>query len=1540
MSPILFWSYFFGRLLSYTFQPNDFDSSIHLVSDFQTEIGCSTDWQDNCTITEFKQVGTVYRLNVSIPAGTWNFKINDKGVYYGRNNIQNGNTWTIRLATASNFLFEYSSIDHKLNFQVVNRPLESRSMPPLPTITLTDTLFYDPNGNMTANPADSIRYTIILKNETGQSVLNAVINHTGDPNVTYDPSSLRVSPLAFNDTFQFLVNPLVLAVPGILTNDFDLNDPLPNPPFNFNLFVHRVESNQANVGNAITTAAGGMIILNMDGSLSYDSTGINGAVADSIHYTIRDADGYEDSAIIYVQFNLPPVIASNLAITDTICAFEQQDTSVMTMAFTIMDDEPNAESAKIQICANYFATEDTLIAGPLPGGITAMWNGGTGTLMLMGSASLTDYETAIENVQYTNQANNPNLATRTICITVNDGGANSNSITRLLKVKPLNDCPTAVRDTFIVNENASFPSSNVLTNDIDPDLDPLLVDPVVINQMVNGGSWSVLGAGGFNFTHTTGAMGLDTLNVGEMFFARVAYTISDGVCMDSDSVIIKITGVNDAPVADSNTYIASQASILNVGAPGLLADDDDIDHNSMIMVAAVNGLPGNVGNTISLPSGADLMVNADGSFTYNPKCMVVGLDTFSYQIKDEHNSFSIQAKVYISVDQVMWFVDDNPNPSGSGSINNPFDQLSDAQTASAPGDYIFVFPGVFPSNDSLILKNDQKLFGADENWNCPNGSNLRMANMTSTINGSILLAQNDTIRGIELGNNGSNRAMIRDNGFTVSNLLISNTNFVNTTSSSGIRIVHGGVLNVTFDSFNSTSPSGEAVYLNNTSGSVLVSAGNINPDLGSGDTVVAIIGGTISVTINVPISQPNNFPLVLVSGHAAGTVTFQSGLLNATDGSGLQFENADGTYNFIGTTSLNGGDAGIDILNESTGTFLFNSTTSISRADNVSGEAFNLSSSNANVTYNGSMTLGTNTGNLVSIDNHDAGTITFKTGNLTKGLSTISGINIQNSNGGTISFNNPTITIAMASMGDAIILSDNIFDTINFTPSGLGTGITLTTTGTGLGFNATGGGLVVVTGSNNTINCSGGATALKFLRTTIGALNLNFKSISSTGGANPMTGIFLSSTGNLGGLNITGDMTSTSGGIISDKTGADNDSLTGVGIFLSNCRNIILNKMQLSNFQNFGILGYDVNGLTMSQIVVTHSSGKNGTNASLNEGSATFGKFVERNGLTGTVSISNCTIEDGYVNNLHLVNTSGSITQFNLTNSIIQDNSSVAPGLDGLRIEAYGTASVTADIDNCQFLRNLSFGAFVRNNSTGNVDVEFKNSTSFTDNVTGIGLLVESSGDLSFDILGCAFSVPGLAIAFDAISCQIASTSTSSSLFSGTIANNAVDNNNNANADGIYIRAQGAGALTTTISYNNFTKIKRDGIEIVNIGSGTMNATITGNNIDLTAASRYGISLLAGLSTADLSSICAQIGGVFAEKNTINLHGFGVNDIRINEVSTINIKGLVPDPGSAANVVTYLTGQNTLVGTVSVSGTSFNSCFPSIPFFNSNSLKK
>ena len=97
-------------------------------------------------------------------------------------------------------------------------------------------------------------------------------------------------------------------------------------------------------------------------------------------------------------------------------------------------------------------------------------------------------------------------------------------------------------------------------------------------------------------------------------------------------------------------------------------------------------------------------------------------------------------------------------------------------------------------------------------------------------------------------------------------------------------------------------------------------------------TGLNVDGGSANVTYSGgSIWQSNDASTVNVQGGHTGTLNFGVDI-TATNGDGLQFNNADGTYNFnlmTGSTTLNGGDAGIDILGGSAGTFTFSSSTTI-----------------------------------------------------------------------------------------------------------------------------------------------------------------------------------------------------------------------------------------------------------------------------------------------------------------------------------------------------------------------------------------------------------------------------------------------------------------------------------------------------------------------------------------------------------------------------------------------------------------------------------
>ncbi len=167
----------------------------------------------------------------------------------------------------------------------------------------------------------------------------------------------------------------------------------------------------------------------------------------------------------------------------------------------------------------------------------------------------------------------------------------------------------------------------------------------------------------------------------------------------------------------------------------------------------------------------------------------------------------------------------------------------------------------------------------------------------------------------------------------------------------GIDILSGSGGTFTFSNTDITNPTGEG----------------INVD-----------GGTADVTFGPgsSLTQANNATGINIQGGHSGQFDF-GGSVNATNGDGLQFDNANGIYNFTGPVTLNGGDAGIDILAGSAGTFTFTNTDITS----PSGIGLNVDGGTADVTLQlgSSITQGNNAA-AVNVQGGHSGTVTFDLG--------------------------------------------------------------------------------------------------------------------------------------------------------------------------------------------------------------------------------------------------------------------------------------------------------------------------------------------------------------------------------------------------------------------------------------------------------------------------------------------------------------------------------------------------------------------------------
>lgn len=131
------------------------------------------------------------------------------------------------------------------------------------------------------------------------------------------------------------------------------------------------------------------------------------------------------------------------------------------------------------------------------------------------------------------------------------------------------------------------------------------------------------------------------------------------------------------PLAGSDTLTTTEDESVELN---LLANDVDTSSTpDPLTVTEVNGEAANVGTEITLPSGAALTVNADGSTTYNPNGAFESLgsdesatDTFTYTIGDGTDRFDrTQATVNVTgvndapiADDITFSVDENA-PEGT-----------------------------------------------------------------------------------------------------------------------------------------------------------------------------------------------------------------------------------------------------------------------------------------------------------------------------------------------------------------------------------------------------------------------------------------------------------------------------------------------------------------------------------------------------------------------------------------------------------------------------------------------------------------------------------------------------------------------------------------------------------------------------------------------------------------------------------------------------------------------------------------------------------
>lgn len=742
---------------------------------------------------------------------------------------------------------------------------------------------------------------------------------------------------------------------------------------------------------------------------------------------------------------------------------------------------------------------------------------------------------------------------------------------------------------------------------------------------------------------------------------------------------------------------------------------------------------------------------------------------------------------------------------------------------------------------------------------------------------------------------------------------------VDTTGGSGLSVI-GGNAAFGFDSTSSvTSVIGTAVSITNRTGGSFGFAGAVTSNIGASGVVIsgATAANTVSFTGAVTHNNATGAAVSINNGGQASTVSFAN-LVVTTGGSNTAFTATNGGTVNVTTGSISASAAQAINLNGIAAGINFTSTTSGGGVNNValtnvtgtvnlgtgalsgaSGTAFDVSGGTAAITYGGSIAKTSAVGNVISIAGRTGGTATFS---------------------GTVSATGSSAGIALSSNGGS---------TINFTN-------TLTLTGSNVaGFSATGGGTVSATGTGSVIS-SGTATALNVANTTVGASDLTFQRISSSGGS--ATGIILDTTGALGGLHVTGNgatVGASGGGVISSKTGADGSTAQGVGIYLNGTTDVQLNGLQMNDFQNYGILGNNVTGFTLDHTII---NGSNGTSvAGVGEGNAYF------TGLKGTATVSNSTFTGAALDAFHVFNNNGeTLNRITITGSTFATNAAAGNSSGDALVFQATNGVFNATVQSSTF--TSARGDLFQLDLHGNVqsDLVFGGATGALGNtlsnnnqniVSGGGGITISSGGAG-DVANLTFNIAHNTMR-DALGTALGiSTGSGASSFNGTIDSNTIGvagvaNSGSAQGSDIGFVTLGGADSSVTITNNLLYQYNNDGIllqtgDAVDGSNQKLTAVVQGNTASNPGTfGNHGFELNAGTVAGDAQTVSLTLGGAGGLAN--NFTGSGANggtDIRLRTRFDVHVGlhgGAAAYAGAAtdaAAVMSYVQAINS--GTVSV----------------------
>ncbi|MEB3277878.1 MAG: Ig-like domain-containing protein, partial [Lyngbya sp.] len=422
------------------------------------------------------------------------------------------------------------------------------------------------------------------------TISDGVESDTATVTVTVEPPA-NTNPDAVDDERTTRSNTAITI--NVLGND---SDPDGNP-----LTIADIQQ-QTDNGGTVTLSQGGRALVYTP------PAGFSGN--DTFTYTISDGQGGTDTATvtINVESDQALIAANDFATTD-------QNTNV-TINVLANDVDPENQPLAITTFDQNSANGGTIT--PSPNGEALVYTPAEG---FFGTDTFTYAAT-----------DGTNTDTATVTVTVNP---------------PTNTEPAAIDDERRTDPNTAV-TVNVLTNDTDPDGDPLNIESFD-EITANGGTVALSQDNqGLVYTPAQGFVGTDTFT----------YVINDGKGgTDIATVTINVgdRGLRPEAVDDSGTTPQDTAVGINVLANDLDPENDPLNIENFDEISA---------------NGGTIAASQDGqSLVYTPASGFIGIDTFTYQVSDGTNTDL--ATVTVTVEPAN--PENQPPTATDENVNTPFE---------------------------------------------------------------------------------------------------------------------------------------------------------------------------------------------------------------------------------------------------------------------------------------------------------------------------------------------------------------------------------------------------------------------------------------------------------------------------------------------------------------------------------------------------------------------------------------------------------------------------------------------------------------------------------------------------------------------------------------------------------------------------------------------------------------------------------------------------------------------------------------------------